>query len=463
MTAHYPIILQILLLLILAATDLRAGDSEIPVLDLRACMEQLAAQNYELRARYLDVGAQASSAKRAARERWPQLSVTSTVQQHSEWQRIEQPSPEASAMSYSRTLGLAGLELALPLYTGGRLKASQRIEEHLVEAAMAGAADFRDRSLLELIEGYHQLQALDYLIQSIEASVEALESQLRQIEVMVRQQKAADVHRMRVQVRLSTLEQERIRIMDTQIQVRESLNFLMGLPAGSEWWITPLPEASGLQASADHSQPEALSVVRDDEVAARLRREATEAAVDVARSYWQPNLQLVGAWFGRSGFSEMKRYEDSFIGINLSWDLWDGGARCYRVAEALQSREAARLREAGVRARRRAEWERALSARRSASERLQISLSHRTVALETLRIEQRKYAEGQGTITEVLEAEAAALETKSLIATARADFFVSLAHYDFAAGSFFQAGARHPSLRAALRSDASTPFLIEQP
>jgi outer membrane protein TolC len=116
-----------------------------------------------------------------------------------------------------------------------------------------------------------------------------------------------------------------------------------------------------------------------------------------------------------------------------------------------------------VRARRRAEWERALSARRSASERLQISLSHRTVALETLRIEQRKYAEGQGTITEVLEAEAAALETKSLIATARADFFVSLAHYDFAAGSFFQAGARHPSLRAALRSDASTPFLIEQP
>lgn len=454
MIDRYQKILPLLFVLLLPGWGLIAEDSEGSVLELKACMGKLVAHNYELRARYLDAGAQASSARQAERERWPRLSVTGTVQRHREGQRIEQPSPNAGAMSYSRTLGLAGIELALPLYTGGRLQANQRIEERLAEAAGAGAADFRDRSLLELIEGYHQLQALAYLIESVEASVEALEAQLEQIDAMVRQEKAADVDRLRVQVRLSTLEQERIRILDTKVQIRESLNFLMGQEAGTDWQIASMPEAGSAGGSAEIDRQQE----REDEKTARLRREAAEAGVDVARSYWQPSAQLIGGWTARSGFSGSKRYDDSFVGLSLSWDIWDGGVRRYRVAEALQSREAASLREAGVRANRRADWERAVSALRSARERLNVSLSHRTSALETLRIEQRKYEEGHGTITEVLDAEAAALETESLIAAAQADFFVALARRDFAAGSFFQAEASHPDLRETIRAEATIPL-----
>lgn len=336
------------------------------------------------------------------------------------------------------------------MYTGGRLPANQRIEALLADAAEAGAADFRDRSLLELIEGYHQLQALAYLVQSVDASVEALEAQLEQIEAMVGQQKAADVDRLRVQVRLSTLEQERIRIFDTKVQVRESINFLMGLSAGSAWEVTVIPEP----VSAEELDGYGLRQERSDERAARLRSEAAADGVKVARSYWQPEVQLLGGWNVRSGLSESGRYDDAFIGLGLNWEIWDGGVRRYRVAEALQSRQAASLRESGVRALRQADWQRALSAHQSARKRLEVSLSHRTAALETLRIEQRKYEAGHGTITEVLDAEAAALETESLIAAAKADFFATLARRDFAAGRFFQPDAGHPALREVMPGDA---------
>lgn len=443
--------------MLLLAAGLGAEPTGSATMELRACMEQLAAHNYELRARYLDAQAQAASAERAGRERWPSLSAMGMVERHSEFQRIQQPSPGAQALSYSRGLGLAGLQFALPLYTGGRLKASQAMEARLADAAAAGAEYFRDRSLLELIEGYHQLQALEYLVQSVDASLEALGAQLRQIDAMVQQQKAADVDRLRVQVRLSTLEQERIRILDTKVQVRESLNFLMGQPAGISWDATAIPDV------ASFTQPDgpALQEERADEKAARLRREAAAEGLRVARAHWQPELRLVGGWIARSALSDGGRYDDGFVGLSMSWDIWDSGVRRYRVAEALRSTEAARLRESGVRAMRRADWERAVSAQRSARERLEISLLHRTAALETLRIEQRKYEAGHGTITEVLDAEAAALETESLIAVAKADFFASLARRDFAAGRFFQSEADHPALREAVPGGGSGPAITQ--
>lgn len=450
-------------LLAFGSASLWAEDTAVPQMDLRACIEKLSAHNYELRARYLDTGALEAGAAAARRERWPTLTAVGSVERHSQPQRIEQPTADKQTTSFSRSTGLAGVQLSLPLYTGGRLQANERIQRHLAAAAEAGAVDFRDRSLLDLVEGYHQLQALGYLIESVDASVEALGAQVEQIDAMIRQQKAADVDRLRVQVRLSTLEQQRIQILDEQVQIRESLNFLMGVPAGTDWGIDPMPEAQEVPEPSASSLREDWATERPDEVAAGLRREAAEAGVDSARALWQPNVQLIGSWTSRSGFADTSPYEDGFLGLTVSWDIWDGGSRHYRVAEARQTQRAASMREAGVRAGREAEWARAKSAFASAQARLQVALSNREAAVETLRIEQRKYEEGHGTITEVLDAEAAALETESLIAAARADYFGALARRDYAAGLFFQPSAGHPDLRRPLLTESATAHPLKQP
>ena len=84
---------------------------------------------------------------------------------------------------------------------------------------------------------------------------------------------------------------------------------------------------------------------------------------------------------------------------------------------------------------------------RSAAARIEASRLAVEQAQESLRIEQRKYELGQGTITDVLDAQSATVESESLRARALADHAISLAARDFAAGHVFTSAAAMPALR----------------
>jgi outer membrane protein TolC len=84
---------------------------------------------------------------------------------------------------------------------------------------------------------------------------------------------------------------------------------------------------------------------------------------------------------------------------------------------------------------------------RSAAARIEASRLAVEQAQESLRIEQRKYELGQGTITDVLDAQSATVESESLRARALADHAISLAARDFATGHVFTSAAALPVLR----------------
>ena len=115
-----------------------------------------------------------------------------------------------------------------------------------------------------------------------------------------------------------------------------------------------------------------------------------------------------------------------------------------------EARAATRVREEAVNEttlQRRLEFTAADSAMRSAAARIDASRLAGEQARESLRIEQRKYDLGQGTIVDVLDAQAASVEADSLRSRALADHAISLAARDFAEGRIFTLTAAMPFLR----------------
>lgn len=443
-------IIAILSGFVLVANPIRATEPLLQsVMSLRACLEAAAHSNYELRARLLEVQAQEARSEYSERERWPLVSVFAAVQQHSVAQRIDQPSANMQLATFSRSLALGGIGLSLPLYTGGGLEAQEQMNAQLAEAARWDAGSFRDQTLLNTLQLYHKMQALDFLTESVEASIRALQAQSERIDALIRQQKAADVDRLRVQVRLASLEQQRIEIRSQWRDVREALNFLMGVPAGSEWGIEKMSD-SGEESELNRMPSAAPEGKREDELAARMRREATGSRLEMVRAGKLPNVKLESSWNLRSGMEGAETYDDAVVALSVSWDLWDSGRRKQLEREADMLHRASQTRESAVSARRRQEQESTASALDSANERLRVALQNQATAAEALRIEQRKYEEGRGTISEVLDAEAASLESDSLIALARADYYVALAQRDYANGQLFNEHAGHPALQQPL-------------
>ncbi|MBI4326968.1 MAG: TolC family protein [Chloroflexi bacterium] len=167
-----------------------------------------------------------------------------------------------------------------------------------------------------------------------------------------------------------------------------------------------------------------------------------------ARSGWLPAVDGIAAYGPRADFNGGERYDSGFAGVVLTWNIWDFGRAKSRVSEARANRHAREEAAAETTLQRRLELANAEAGVRSAAARIEASRLAVEQAQESLRIEQRKYDFGQGTITDILDAQAAADEAESLRARALADHAISLAARDFAAGHVFTSAAALPALRA---------------
>jgi outer membrane protein TolC len=232
----------------------------------------------------------------------------------------------------------------------------------------------------------------------------------------------------------------------------------MGREPSSAWEL-----ADRLITPGDAPDPSVSGLaLRADEVAARARGDAAARQVRAARSGWLPTVDATVGYGPRADFDSGENYEVGFAGVTVTWNIWDFGRTKSRVREA---RATLRVREeaaAETTLQRRLELANADAGVRSALARIEASRFAVEQAQESLRIEQRKYDLGQGTITDVLDAQSAAVEAESLRARALADHAISLAARDFAAGHVFTSAAAMPALRvepthSAANDSPSTP------
>jgi outer membrane protein TolC len=267
---------------------------------------------------------------------------------------------------------------------------------------------------------------------------------------MVEVAKAAKVDLMRTEVRVADLEQNLERETNVLEIQKRVLATLLGLDEKVNLKIAGKLTFENKAFSSGQLVPLALDR-RPDYRGARDKVEAQARKVDVARAGHAPNLNLVGSYGyrgtgvsgvldDRGGGGNLARNrgpwydDDGQIGVTLTMPLFDGGLITAKVKEEFSALAAAqeRLRKLNLQVRQ--EVETAVLDVRSTSERVKATEKAVEQARESLRIEILKYNLGAGSITDVLDAQSALLQTETTYYRALSDFRIAVARLKLAVG-----------------------------
>lgn len=356
----------------------------------------------------------------------------------------------------------ANLNLAVPLFQGGRVVEGARAAGRLRDAAEADVEGTRRDVSVQVLAAYLAAQFADRLVAIQEQNLVLAAERLRQVEQLEQAGRAARYDVLRARVERANLEPAAIQARaDRELALLE-LRRLTNVPEGRPVRLVTRVDAAqvralvdglnGRLAGGDSAALESLPAVR----AARLRVGAQRSAVRIARSGYLPTVSLNVASgyqafpsqatppvrFGRLEEVECPPgsapgractqqnggwFSDRALGLTVSWPVFDGFRTRYEVQaarvqadiaedQARQTLEQARV--AAARARAELTRTQALFAasRQSVAE-----------AEEAFRIASLRFSRGLGTQLEVSDAQLALLTARTNEARANHELYLAAA------------------------------------
>lgn len=425
----------------------------VETLTPQQCIEEALNNNPDLAALEARTAQALDAAVEADAERWPEISIGGATQHATDPGRVRPATKNNEIGVYSRDIWRADVSLEWTVYSGGQVSAAREARALLARAADKDLGFFRQQLAARVAQVYFTLVAQDTLVAANEKSLESLRLQESRISRLLAEGKAAEVDRMRVQVRAAGVEQRLIESRSRMDTLRATLNLFMNRPLADEWSHEGAFEAIFAEVSSD-PQVE-FPVQRGDVEAARLREQASAENFAEVHAAFRPQLKLLALWGPRADWDGRENYESGYLGLAVRWAVWDGGRRSARLSSARHEISAASAQAVSLSNRQELE---VITARRdlqAARDRLDVSRIATSTARESLRIEKRKYTEGRGVIIDVLDAEAAALEAESLYRGAQADVLVSLVALDLALGRILSSQASCSCLRGSVAGTTS--------
>jgi outer membrane protein TolC len=224
---------------------------------------------------------------------------------------------------------------------------------------------------------------------------------------------------------------------------RATLALNIGFDAGRSFEVAidtsafPLRELAenvdSLIARAEHDRP--------DLAAARALVRQSEAQIAVARSATLPTLNLTST-AGRS-YANVAALEGQTYALNLgvSIPIFSGNARQYDVVTAKENAAAAAARAEQARIQTAAQVYTSYYGLRTAAQRVTTSQTLLSTALQSEQVARGRYAEGVGSILDVLLAQSALADARSQAVTARWTWFAALAQLARDAGALTPGGS----------------------
>lgn len=345
---------------------------------------------------------------------------------------------------FSQDIASADIILQMPLFSSGRLINNVRASSLLEKAAKHRFARSREELVYNITSVFYSILAQRRVVESVEFSQRTLQEHLKRVNTLIQSQKAALVDRLRTEVRLADINQRLVQERNSlEIHKRLLVNLLgvehepvnLNIQGDLERVVTvPVSETDSLFGQS--------TIRRDDYLAARAALEAQARTVDAARAGHWPTISLQGSygyrWATDDGIdlSGGSASEDTGrIGIVFDIPFFEGGRvqAKVRAERARLAEEQARLRQ--LEQQMQLEVETAILNQQAASQRLEATGKAVDQATESLRIEREKYELGRGAIVDVLDAQAALLESQTNHYRALADLHIAQAQLRLATGS----------------------------
>jgi len=379
----------------------------------------------------------------AAGQRWPSLDLDASYTHSLDRQRLVQPRRPAEPGVYTNDLLDANLLVRFPIFTAGRIRSEIDAAELLRKAASRQLARTREELVFNVSSVYYAILGQRRVIESVEFSRQALNEHHKRVQDLMGQQKAARVDLLRTEVRLANVAERLVREKNRLAVQRRLLANLLGIR--HVLGETP-PDVAGdlelttLKIDGATALDRALSA-RTDLKAARAEVESQARRVDAARAGRWPSVSLEAGYGGRFAVASTIHQggasdgEDlGSIGAVVRFPIFEGGSIDARIRKERfrlnETRETLRKLELAIHL----QVETAVLDVNANHERVAATQTAVAQAEESLRIEREKYELGKGSITDVLDAQSALLDSQTNYYRALADLDTSYAEYRFAVG-----------------------------
>lgn len=417
-------------------------------LPLERCIEIALTNNPEITASRWDMAASDSRFDAARSAFWPQISAEGSYQTFVDSQRLIAARYNGEPGTFDNDLGRGDIVARINIFAGGRMANEANAAGKLSAAEKKKFIRTRDELTYAVTSVYFSILGQQKMLDSLEFSRKALEQNRERVIQLYDAQKVAKVDLLRTEVRLSDLSQNILKEENTLAVQRRLLFSLMGYDA--------VQENARLEDKASVPSETLLDMgllvetalkKRPDYQAAKERLAAQAFRVDVAKAGHLPSINLVGSYGVRNAPSpsdvgtypktkdKTKSTEDAgFVGIVLSIPLFEGGRVSAKVREeaALLSAAQDRLRKLELQIRQ--ETEAAALDVMSNTSRFKATERSIEQANESLRIESLKYELGKGSITDLLDSQAALLLAQTNNCRACIDYHISMARLKLATG-----------------------------
>jgi len=382
------------------------------------------------------VSAAADELAAARSGRLPSLTASAGLNQFN-----EAPSFDFSGAGVPATLPLfdgetmetADARVTLPLYAGGRIRYGIDAAQAMLDAQSARSMADEQQVKLDVARRFIDVLRAERALAVADSTVASLRAHVADVDDMFRSGAVARNDYLSAAVSLADAEQRRLQSRNALDLASAAYNRALGRPLDAP--VTLDEQLPAIDISLDLTSPDALTAValmeRDEIDGIESAAAAYRAKSKSMRGEILPQLAMTGGYVSMPN-EFLNRDDFWMVGIGVQWKLFDGG-QTRRQADALNSRAYALTHEQAhfeslVALEVRQAWLRLEETR----ERKRLAERAVEQAEENLRVVRDRYRNGEGTNTEVLDAET--LRRISHSNFDNADFDASLALYELARG-----------------------------
>ncbi len=404
--------------------------------DLETAWREALGHDQSLKAAQSRISAAAADLAAAESNRMPVLAAGADIMRFNEAPEFNfnvGGVPTAVSMFEDDSVARADATVTLPIYTGGRVS-------HGIDAAgaMLSSREY-DRSAsaqqikLDVARHYIGVLRAGRAVEVADSNVASLAAHVRDVENMFTAGSVARNDYLAATVSLADAEQKRLQAGNALDLAYAGYNRALGRPLNAP--VDLDEDLPGVDAAIDLGSLEALTedAMQNREELDSLASAASayRSRAESARASTKPQLAVTGGYMALQ--NEFLNREDFWmVGVGVRWNLFDGG-NSRQKANALSFRSQALMQQRNdlrsmIELQVRQAWLR-LNETRKRRELTQRAVEQ---AEENLRVVRDRYRNGEGTNTEVLDAEM--LRSLSHSNYDNADFDAKLALYELARG-----------------------------
>ena len=308
--------------------------------------------------------------------------------------------------------------------------------ERAQDAAAQQLARTDQEVVLRVIDSYYGVLLAKSELRVAQQAIKTAQSILDRSKNRVDAGVAIESDYLTAQVRHATRQQELIRAQNDLALARAQLSTAMGMPASSEFDPANVLVERALPAiSLDDAEELALQK-RPDLLQIRAEEAAQQQSVAAAKSGFGPRVKAFANWEADNPtFLSGGGGNNWTAGVEISFDLFDGGARRAELAheQALQDKIAAN-RDQQIDAIQ-FQVRHAYYDLDSALQQIRVTQSSIAESQESLRLDQNRYGAGLLTITDLLGAEDTARRAQTDYLEALYRYYTGYAYLELASGT----------------------------